>query len=66
MKIRINNQDTETGKTMLSDILQEQHLYKEDGIAVAVNEEMVPRTRWNATPLRENDEIMVIGAYYGG
>jgi sulfur carrier protein len=36
------------------------------GIAVAVNEEVVPRTRWPATTLHERDRLEVLTAAAGG
>jgi sulfur carrier protein len=36
------------------------------GIAVAVNEEVVPRTRWPATTLHERDRVEVLTASAGG
>jgi sulfur carrier protein len=36
------------------------------GIAVAVNDEVVPRTRWDATTVREADRIEVLTAVQGG
>lgn len=36
------------------------------GIAIAVNEEVVPRGRWAATTLRERDRVEVLTAAPGG
>jgi sulfur carrier protein len=36
------------------------------GLAVAVNEEVVPRTRWPATMLHERDRVEVLTAAAGG
>jgi sulfur carrier protein len=36
------------------------------GIAVAVNDEVVPRARWDATTVREADRIEVLTAVQGG
>ena len=36
------------------------------GLAVAVNEEVVPRTRWPATTLHERDRVEVLTAAAGG
>jgi sulfur carrier protein len=36
------------------------------GLAVAVNEEVVPRTRWPATKLHERDRVEVLTAAAGG
>jgi sulfur carrier protein len=36
------------------------------GIAVAVNGEVVPRTAWAGTPLRDGDRVEVLSATQGG
>jgi sulfur carrier protein len=36
------------------------------GVAVAVNDEVVPRSRWDATGLRDDDRVEVLTASQGG
>lgn len=36
------------------------------GIAVAVNNTLIPRNQWATRQLVENDEIVIIKAAYGG
>ena len=36
------------------------------GIAVAVNEEVVPRSQWHGARLREGDRVEVLTAAQGG
>lgn len=36
------------------------------GVAVAVNDSVVPRQRWGATALRDGDTIEIIHAVQGG
>lgn len=36
------------------------------GLAVALNAELVPRSRWSATILRPADEVEVVTAVQGG
>ena len=36
------------------------------GVAVAVDGEVVPRSAWNATPLREGAKVEVVVAVQGG
>lgn len=36
------------------------------GIAVAVNQNVVPKANWNDTLLQENDTIIIIKATQGG
>lgn len=36
------------------------------GVAAAVNETVVPRTRWAATPLADGDRVEILTAVQGG
>jgi sulfur carrier protein len=36
------------------------------GVAVAVNDEVVPRTAWSRTRLRDDDRVEVLTAVQGG
>jgi sulfur carrier protein len=36
------------------------------GVAVAVNESVVPRSRWDATTLHDDDRVEVLTAAQGG
>lgn len=36
------------------------------GVAAALNETVVPRAEWSATPLREGDRVEVLTAVQGG
>ena len=38
----------------------------QSGIAVAVDREVIPKTEWQATELRENSEVEIIRAVQGG
>lgn len=51
--------------TLLSDLLDRLGT-PTDGIAVAVNNRVVPRGDWSATTLHEGDKITVIRAVCGG
>ena len=65
MKLKVNNQEVETGAITLSLFSQEQNL-PTTGIAVAVNQRMVPRTKWDSYTLNEGDNIIIIKAVCGG
>ncbi len=39
---------------------------KQKGIAVAVNETIVPKTCWDSYELKDNDKLLVIKATQGG
>ena len=66
MKLNVNGkeQDVPEGLTLaeLAEILQT----PAQGVAVAVENQLVPRARWTETRLKENDRIVVIKAACGG
>ena len=65
MKLKVNDKEVETGATNLSQFSQEQNL-PTSGIAVAVNNRMIPRTEWDSYVLNEGDHIIIIKAVCGG
>ena len=61
--------DTErsvTGDTGLLSLLEDMALAGRQGLAVAVNTEVVPRSRWAERRLQEGDRVLVIQASQGG
>jgi sulfur carrier protein len=50
----------------LSDVLPLLRVSSADGIAIAVNEVVIPRSDWKGCLLREGDRIFVIRATQGG
>lgn len=65
MKIRINNKETDVHAESLLDLAKELSL-PERGVAVAVNNRMIPRTDWQQTALKDDDNIVIIKAVCGG
>lgn len=65
MNILINNNRVETAAHTVADLAAERSL-PGAGVAVAVNNRMVPRTDWAATTLCENDSVVIIKAACGG
>lgn len=65
MRLRVNDKEVETGASNLSLFSQEQNL-PATGIAIAVNNRMVPRTEWDSYVLHEGDSILIIKAVCGG
>ena len=65
MKVRINNNEVETQATTVAELAQEQKL-PEKGVAVAISNEMVPRTEWAQRALKEDDDIVILKAFCGG
>lgn len=50
----------------LSLLLEKENMLEKKGIAVAVNNIVVPKMKWNEMELKENDKILVIKASQGG
>lgn len=66
MRISVNNKETEiTPGTSVRDLATSLRL-PDKGIAIAVNNRMVPRTAWETTGLQENDNLVIIKAACGG
>jgi sulfur carrier protein len=66
MRVRLNGSDTELDdETMLSSVVR-RYGRGQRGVAVALNGEVVARSRWNEVKLREGDRVEVLGAVSGG
>ena len=66
MKVYLNNKEIELeNNSNLLLLLEENNLIK-SGIAVAVNNSVVQRTKWNEYFLNDNDKITIIKAVCGG
>lgn len=66
MKIKLNNIPTELSSNKLHDLLSDKELLDKGGIAVAVNNNIVPKAEWEDKTLNENDELLIITAAQGG
>ena len=66
MEVFINRRSVETEEsTTLAELLARESLPRE-GIAVAVNNKVVPRSEWPTASLQEGAKITVIRAVCGG
>jgi sulfur carrier protein len=66
MEVKFNGDKISTSSSNLSEILSENKLLGKIGIAVAINNTVIPKSDWNETPLNQNDEILIITAAAGG
>lgn len=67
MNITLNNQTLEINPTTsLQEIVITQLGEKLNGVAVAVNDTVIPKTNWEQFVLNENDKILIIRATQGG
>ena len=65
MKIKINNKEVETAAKTVAELAAKQKL-PEKGVAIAISNNMVPRTEWNNGRINDSDEIEILKAFCGG
>ena len=67
MEINVNNEkiNIEENATVLQ-LLQQVRGEKLNGVAVAVNNTVVPRSQWEKTQLTNNINVLIIQATQGG
>jgi sulfur carrier protein len=67
MTIFINDEPTEVEQLpTIIDILTKLQIFEVQGIAVAINDEVIKKTDWQAIALNQNDRLMLIRATQGG
>lgn len=67
MTVFLNDKKIEfSGPLTLKEALEQQGIRQVRGIAVAVNDQVVPKSEWETYHLQENDRILVIQATQGG
>ena len=68
MKIHVNGEEKMVDPNLnVHDLLIALELNPiQPGIAVAVNREVIPKTKWQATELHENSDVEIIRAVQGG
>ncbi|GEO04460.1 hypothetical protein AAE02nite_21240 [Adhaeribacter aerolatus] len=68
MLVSVNNQPVELppGATTLNLLLQQLQFADKKGIAVAIQDQIIPRSTWPAYALQENDKVTIIQATQGG
>lgn len=65
MDININNKKTSVTSTNLQELAREMNL-PEKGVAIAISNQMIPRTEWANTPIAEGADVVIIKAACGG
>lgn len=65
MKIIVNNQETETDAETLFGLAKELKL-PQSGIALGVNNRVLPRAEWQKTKLATGMHIVIVKAVCGG
>ncbi len=67
MTITINNQPYNFSEnSSLENAINSLSLDETKGIAVAINETIIPKNKWCETILQHEDKIIIIGAVAGG
>lgn len=68
MRIFVNDEPREVnaGEATVAALMASAGLPSLDGVAVAVNDGVVPRHAWAARPLEAGDRVLVIRATQGG
>lgn len=66
MKVQVNNKEVELNPDSTLVQLTAQLELTVSGIAIAVNNRMIPRTEWESFSLHENDSVVIIKAACGG
>jgi thiamine biosynthesis protein ThiS len=66
MRLIINGEEREFGSlSSLSDLLAQLDM-KPDRVAVELNRDLVPRNRWDSTPLSDGDKLEIVHFVGGG
>lgn len=66
MQIQLNGSVAHIQNAQLNIALEELQFMDLSGMAIAINNTVVPREQWNSTHIQENDQLVVITATQGG
>lgn len=68
MELKINNQTKQfpTDSLSVQALLDLEIPIKQNGIAVAINNTVIPKSNWNSHRIQETDDILIISATQGG
>lgn len=67
IQIRVNDQVREVASgTTLEQLVQEMGYQEKDGMAAAVNDDIIPKSRWENHTLHPEDRVTLIRATQGG
>lgn len=68
MELKINNQTKQfaTDSLTVQALLDLEIPTKQKGIAVAINDTVIPKSDWDSHSISETDDILIISATQGG
>lgn len=64
--ITLNGRPSELRESCLGALLQRLGHAEAKGIAVALNDEVIPKSQWSATPVAAGDRLEIVVAVQGG
>lgn len=64
--VKVNNEEHQFSTTVSLQEILEQLKITSNGIAVAVNQNIITKSDWSITKLNHNDAILIIKATQGG
>ncbi|MDR0970953.1 MAG: sulfur carrier protein ThiS [Bacteroidales bacterium] len=67
MKIRVNNREKILPENVsIAKMLEINNLKEKEGIALAINNDIIPKEEWENTILKDGDSIIIINPTCGG
>jgi sulfur carrier protein len=66
MTIYLNGNENQINDPSLDTLLRNKGLLEKHGIALALNNQVIPRANWSAVMLKNNDKVLIITATQGG
>ncbi|MFI5164703.1 MAG: sulfur carrier protein ThiS [Bacteroidia bacterium] len=66
MNLLVNNAPQQFSGKNISELTRSLNMTNTNGIALAVNDKVVPKANWEKFELKENDKVIIIKATQGG
>jgi sulfur carrier protein len=66
MKVVINDKPQETSAKTVAELVKELGLNDQSAMAIAIGEQVIPRSSWTTFALTENATVIIIRAAQGG
>ena len=66
MKLVVNSEQKEFFGKNISELIHSLNMLHTNGIALAVNSKVIPKSEWKKFLLTDNDKIIIIKATQGG
>ncbi|MBO9699996.1 MAG: sulfur carrier protein ThiS [Sporocytophaga sp.] len=66
MEVIVNNERTPISSDKLSSLLDQLNIKESKGVAVAINDRVLPKKHWASQTLKDQDKVTIIRATQGG